>query len=165
MVDALALKVAELEPDEIDTLAGTFNRLLLDVSDTVVADDAAFVRVTVHTDEPPEPRVAGLHTKVESCAGDWEIVILPPVPDAGIVLPSAAAAKAPLNWMGTLEWLTVDVRRTVTAAMFPGDMTPKLRPEAMQVVVEPLLPQVIVLPDALKPELAATDTLATSAAK
>jgi hypothetical protein len=67
--------------------------------------------------------------------------------------------------MGTLEWLTVDVRRTVTAAMFPGDMTPKLRPEAMQVVVEPLLPQVIVLPDALKPELAATDTLATSAAK
>lgn len=97
MVEALALKVAELEPEEIDTLAGTFKRLLLDVSDTVVADDTAFVRVTVHTDEPPEPRVAGLHTTAESCAGAWEIVILPPVPEAGIVLPSAAAAKAALN--------------------------------------------------------------------
>jgi hypothetical protein len=97
IVEAVALKVAEIAPAPTDALTGTLKTLLLDVSDTVVADNAAFVIVTVHRDEPPEPSVVGLHARPDSCGGVWETVMLPPVAEAGMALPSAPAAKVPVN--------------------------------------------------------------------
>lgn len=99
MVEALALKVAEIAPAATDALAGTFKRVLFEARDTAVTANAAFVSVTVHTDEPPDPSALGLHTTPESCGGAvvWETVMLLPVPEAGMALPSVADAKVPVN--------------------------------------------------------------------
>jgi hypothetical protein len=97
MVEALAVKVADTAPAPTETLVGVFKRLLPDVSATGVADEAGFVRVTVHKEDPPEPSVVGLHTSPESWGGVWEVVMLPPVPDAGMELPSVAAANVPVS--------------------------------------------------------------------
>jgi hypothetical protein len=163
MLAAVALNVNAVEPEAIDTLAGILKRLLLDAREIVVVDTAALVNVIVHEDTIPEPRVVGLQENPDSWGAAWAMVIVPFVAETGMVLPSAVAAKSPVNWIGTLEWLGADARWTVRPAMVPVEIIPKLSPDATQVVLEPVLLQLIVLPAEAKAELAVTDMLEMSA--
>ena len=76
IVPAVAVKVAEVEPAETATDAGTLRRVLLEERPTLDPPAGAAVdRVTVQVLLPPEPSVAGLHPTEEIVRGAVKLII------------------------------------------------------------------------------------------
>ena len=70
MLPAVAVKVAVLDPAETFTEAGMLRAVLLVESETAVPPDgAAWLRVTVQAEEPPETKVVGLQAREDTTTG------------------------------------------------------------------------------------------------
>jgi len=74
IVPAVAEKVAEVAPEATVTEEGTVSCELLSEIETAVALDAAFVKVTVQTLEPPELRLVGEQESDERVAEEARLM-------------------------------------------------------------------------------------------
>ena len=134
MTPAVAVNVAVVAPDATVTEAGTVSAAALLDSDTV--PPPVLLIVTVHVDVPPEFRLVGLHDTLLRVGVAPAMVMLPPEPDEGTLVPFGAAADTLVTAMLTVPDAAPDSVRFTTATT-PLAMAFWLSPESTQ-VVEPL---------------------------
>ena len=132
MAPAVAVNVAVLDPAATDTVAGTVNRALLLLSETVAAALTAFDRVTVQLEVAADPRVVGVQDSKLTTACDareidadceppfndavtdavWSVVMLPAVAvNVAVLDPPATDTVA-----GTVNSALLLLSATVEAA-------------------------------------------------
>jgi hypothetical protein len=108
---AVAVKVAEVAPAGTVTAAGTVSKALLSHSVTVVAEEAAWLRVTVQVVETLGAKTPGLQF---NDVNPMAVVIVPPVAVVGIALPVARVLTALVTLM-VVPRLVADIVTVRTA--------------------------------------------------
>src|SRR5580700_2739882 len=127
---AVAMKLAELAPEDTVTDAGIVSRELLSDRVTVVAPEAVWLKPTVQVVEAPEVTLPGLQLK-DVKVGGTAVVIVPPVAVVGIAAPPAEVLSGLVTLIVVPELVadivTVSTATTpvwITLAFSPPDSSP-----------------------------------------
>ena len=134
-VAAVELKLADVEPPGMVTLAGTGRDSDEEVMFTLALGAVALVRVTVQLTFAPDAIDEGLHAMLERAGMVAEPTLTaPPEVARRAASPAADAPRAPFTPTPTEAPLSrLDARLTVTTATTPSGMAFVLIPHARQV--------------------------------